>query len=220
MRRWGLVVALLYGVVLVILTFPTIFLSFGAVPTESVQLLGYPLFWAYVGVMVLCQALFLLVPVDKGNRRPLVRRPVRLPIIVSGFLLGLLVFGAYLSIHEFLHGDADPKPGIFWAMVGTSVGIWIFWMVAFLFVTVGGGPFETLTNQAKWLMRGSILELLIAVPTHIYARQQKYCCAGFQTFTGIAAGLSIMLFSFGPGVFILFYERWKRLQAGRNASDE
>lgn len=216
MRRWGLLVALLYGVVLIIVTFPAVYLFLDEGPKQTVVLFEYPLFWAYIGVSILCQALFLFVRIDKGNRRPLVRRPVRLPIIISGFLLGLLLFGAYLSLHEFLYGEADPAPQVLWSAVGASFAIWIFWIAAFFFITVGGGPFETLTNQARWLFRGSILELLIAVPTHIYARQQKYCCAGIYTFTGIATGISIMLFSFGPGVFILFYERWKRLQAGKS----
>jgi hypothetical protein len=49
------------------------------------------------------------------------------------------------------------------------------------------------------------------VPTHIVARARDYCCAGFYTFLGIAFGVAVMLFSFGPGVFFLFAARWKRL---------
>ena len=61
------------------------------------------------------------------------------------------------------------------------------------------------------MLRGSILELLIAVPTHIAARNRDYCCAGFMTFVGLTFGISVMLFSYGPAVFFLYVERWRRL---------
>jgi hypothetical protein len=70
---------------------------------------------------------------------------------------------------------------------------------------------DVVSRQCRYLLRGSILELLVAVPTHIVARYRNYCCAGFLTFVGIAFGVSVMLFSFGPGVFFLFVQRWKRL---------
>jgi hypothetical protein len=71
---------------------------------------------------------------------------------------------------------------------------------------------DVITQQCRYLLKGSILELLIAIPTHIVARARDYCCAGFYTFIGIAFGISVMIFSFGPGLFFLFAARWKRLQ--------
>jgi len=38
------------------------------------------------------------------------------------------------------------------------------------------------------------------------------CCAPGGTFWGIAAGISVMLLCFGPGVFFLFVERFQRLR--------
>jgi hypothetical protein len=60
------------------------------------------------------------------------------------------------------------------------------------------------------MLRGSILELLIAVPTHIAVRHRNDCCAGFGTFVGLTLGISVMLFSFGPAVFFLYADRWRR----------
>ena len=62
------------------------------------------------------------------------------------------------------------------------------------------------------MLRGSILELLIAVPSHIVVRWRGECCAGFFTFFGITMGISVMLLSFGPAVFFLYYARWQKLQ--------
>jgi hypothetical protein len=36
-----------------------------------------------------------------------------------------------------------------------------------------------------------------------------------MTFVGLTMGFSVMLFSFGPGVFFLFVERWRRLHPGQ-----
>jgi hypothetical protein len=63
-----------------------------------------------------------------------------------------------------------------------------------------------------WLLRGSILELLVAVPAHVIVRQREDCCAPAATFWGLATGLTVMLMSFGPGVFFLFAARMRRLK--------
>jgi len=67
---------------------------------------------------------------------------------------------------------------------------------------------ETLVQRTtRWLLRGSILELLVAVPSHIIVRQREECCAPIVSFWGIVTGISVMLLSFGPGVLFLFAAR-------------
>jgi hypothetical protein len=36
-----------------------------------------------------------------------------------------------------------------------------------------------------------------------------------MTFIGLMMGISVMLFSFGPAVFLLYVERWKQLHPAR-----
>jgi hypothetical protein len=72
-----------------------------------------------------------------------------------------------------------------------------------------------ISRQCRHLLKGSVLELLIAVPTHVVARSRDYCCAGYSTFIGITLGLAVLLLSYGPGVFFLFVERWHRLHKYR-----
>ena len=64
----------------------------------------------------------------------------------------------------------------------------------------------------RWLMRGSVLQLLVAVPSHVMVRDRGDCCAPLGAFWGITTGLSVMLFCFGPGVFFLFADRFSRLR--------
>lgn len=61
--------------------------------------------------------------------------------------------------------------------------------------------------MCRWLLRGSILEVIVAIPSHVIARRRDECCAPDFTLVGIIAGLSVALLSFGPGVFFLFAER-------------
>ena len=52
-------------------------------------------------------------------------------------------------------------------------------------------------------------KLWSACRLHIVARIRDYCFAGTMTFIGLALGISVMLFSFGPAVFFLYAERWR-----------
>jgi hypothetical protein len=86
------------------------------------------------------------------------------------------------------------------------------WSVIFRRATKSDEPEALLKRLTRWLLRGSILELLIAVPSHVIVRRRDDCCAPIGTFWGIATGISIMLLCFGPGIFFLFVERFQRLK--------
>jgi hypothetical protein len=93
---------------------------------------------------------------------------------------------------------------------------WCIWSAVFFRLGRKLQPSDIVSRQCRLLLKGCILELLIAVPTHIVARSRDYCCAGFMTFVGLTMGISVMLFSFGPAVFFLYVERWKRLHPKPN----
>src|SRR5262245_28046045 len=85
-------------------------------------------------------------------------------------------------------------------LIGWMVLLWLLWGLIF-YRAAKADESKTLVKRAtEWLLRGSILELLIAVPSHIVVRQRHDCCAPFATFWGIVTGISVMLISFGPGV--------------------
>ena len=89
---------------------------------------------------------------------------------------------------------------------------WLPWTLVFLRFAKGADSESLLQRITRWLLRGSILELLVAVPSHVIVRRREDCCAPGGTFWGITMGLSVMLLCFGPGVFFLFAERFNRLQ--------
>jgi len=92
-------------------------------------------------------------------------------------------------------------------LIGLLLFFWLLWGLIFFHYAKADEP-ETLIRRAtKWLLRGSILELLVAVPSHVLVRARSECCAPFASFWGIVTGLSVMFISFGPGVLFLFVRR-------------
>jgi hypothetical protein len=95
---------------------------------------------------------------------------------------------------------------------------WVFWGLLFWRFARADAPAGMFQRCLNWLLRGSILELLIAVPSHIIVRRRGDCCAPGATFLGIVTGVAVMLLCFGPGVFYLFAQRCRRLEARPVAS--
>jgi len=214
MKRWALIVAALYGLTLVALTIPFTMAAFAPLPhlSEVAKVYLYWPYWLWLAVMVLSQAALLFVPVDASLERPASRRSLLLPVVVGGLMIGGLVSGAIYSCWEFIFRDQGPGAWIWWAAVLVGVVVWGVWAFVFFRASQGSAPESVIARQCRLLLRGSILELLIAVPTHIVARYRNYCCAGVMTFIGLTLGISVMLFSFGPAVFFLYAARWRRLR--------
>jgi len=252
MKRWAILIVFLYGLLLVLLTMPLgLLYSFKWSWTgkngvhletpldqwlEIYQEWGY---WLFIGVLLLCQAALLLIPLKVSQKKLVPRRHVLVPIITAGFLLGCLCLAAIVSILCALYGDEGFAPfmwlyqaiesGPVWRYFATTLSLgrdplgWLtaafamglFWMLwGYLFYRFShlDTPDSLLTRTLHWLLRGSILELLIAVPSHIVIRGRNDCCAPYASFCGIVTGISVMLLSFGPGIFFLFAQRARRLR--------
>jgi hypothetical protein len=212
MKRWAVLVVVLYFLILISLTAPLILVGFYPTVTARGALGPFAegVYWAALGVMLAAQAVMLLVPVDLSLGRPTPQRSVLWTILACGLMVGLLGVGVVISLDEFIRKEkaGTGDTALAWAAM---LGLWAVWTLVFYRTSRGAAAMDVVTRQCRYLLKGSILELLVAVPTHIVARARDYCCAGLYTFIGIAFGVAVMLFSFGPGVFFLFAARWKRL---------
>jgi uncharacterized membrane protein YoaK (UPF0700 family) len=196
-------------------------------------------YWLWLAVLLAGQALLLLLPINIAERRLPARRPLKIPIIVTAFFLGNLFLAGLLSLlcaifkdNAFVIFDLQ---GLFNWMANTinynptqnvqnydwqsamSVIVpvlifWLVWAIIFRRATKSDDENSLLKRSTRWLLRGSILELIIAVPSHVIVRRRDDCCAPAGTFWGIATGISVMLLCFGPGVYFLFVEKFQRLQ--------
>lgn len=222
MKRWAWVVAVLYGTILAVLTAPVLMLAFvpSVAATEVAKLFATWQYWLWLAVMLVSQVAFLAVPVHTASRRPVARRSLWSTVLAGGLMAGGLAMGAIFSTFEFLYAN---RPGGDWMAylgLGMIFVVWFIWATVFLRLSRRVSPEDVVSRQCRWLLKGSILELLIAVPTHIVARCRDYCCAGVMTFLGLTMGISVLLFSFGPAVLILFAARWKRLHPVRGGELE
>jgi hypothetical protein len=233
MRRWALVVVGLYLAALLALTWPVVFAAFAGKGDnfisagEAAKVFGVWPYWIWLGIMALGQFALLAVPVQ-ATRRPMARRPLVLTVLASGLMIGGLVVGFLFSLIEFVEHTNVRDTGsaalnLDWTVPAALIlgGLmWIAWSVMFYRLGRKSEPRDVITRQCRLLFRGSVLELLVAVPSHVIARHRGYCCAGFMTFVGIAMGVAVMLFSFGPAMYFLFADRWRRLHpetAGDNS---
>ena len=99
---------------------------------------------------------------------------------------------------------------VFWA---PFFGNWIAWGWLFWTYTLGKRRMHVLSRLATILFVGSLAELLACVPSHMITSRRSYCLAGVSTMLGIIAGIYVMLFSFGPGIILLFLRpRYRREQ--------
>ncbi len=221
MKRWALIVAVLYVVILAVLTVPVILLAF--VPQLKLDVFkvfaewGY---WLWLAVMGISQFALLAVPVRLAGLRPVTRGPIWKTVLAGGLMAGGLVMGACLAVNELVFAErALEHNGDIWTCVLLGLLTWFVWALVFSRISRSVPPADFVTKQCRALFKGSILELLIAVPSHIVARCRDYCCAGFWTFIGLTMGISVMLFAYGPAVFFLFAERWKRLHPRPSGPD-
>jgi len=244
MKRWAILIVLLYTLALLLLTAPVILLAFANWGIHDMniglrdlrQLYSQWGYWLWLGVLVAGQILLLLVPINIAEKRLPARRKLKVPIIVSAFLLANLFAAGVFSIlcaiftdgalnifsftdwllgHHVANqpGTVDTTTGGVWTTAFLIIGLcWLVWGFIFNRFAKADEPDALVKRATRWLLRGSILELLVAVPSHVIVRRRDDCCAPLGTFWGIATGISVMLLCFGPGVYFLFVERFGRLK--------
>jgi hypothetical protein len=214
MKRWAWLVAGLYFLALVALTAPVVMTAFApklGIKELADVFVAWP-YWVWVCVMVLSQIALLAVPVRIASRRPVSRRKLIWPVLVGGLMMGAMATGAVYALFEAAFGLEKGLKWVGYAGIGAGLLVWAFWAVVFHRQGKGAEAKDVVSRQCRKMLKGSILELLIAVPTHVVARSRDECCGGIMTFVGLAFGISVMLFSFGPSVFFLYAERWNRLR--------
>ncbi|MHC4534103.1 MAG: hypothetical protein ACYS6K_09135 [Planctomycetota bacterium] len=219
MTKWAFLTVLLYISLVVLLFIPVVLLVVDIIAgggnsfLELFGIYGYWPFWLTYGVMVLIQVLLLIFPVAKYKDRPKPQRAIWVPVITSAFLFTILFSGFVVSVAAGIGGDyVVGTPVSTLGILGLIVFSWAIWAIVFYRFGRIVDRESFVEKITRWLIKGSIVELLVAIPCHIIVRHKNYCCAPGLTFFGIAAGLVIMAFAFGPGIFFLFLKRFRKLQ--------
>src|ERR1017187_9969259 len=106
MKRWAILTVLLYALALLVLTLPVVLIAFGNWGFrndqwrfhETLQLYSNWGYWLWLGILVAGQALLLLLPINLAEHRLPARRPVKVPVIVTGLFLANLFVAGLVSI--------------------------------------------------------------------------------------------------------------------------
>ena len=171
-------------------------------------------YFIWLGILLGAQALFIFGGGTIHLCRPIRKRRLIMPVTVAAFMLAVLVGGLIVALAEFMRADDSmlfANDGVlFWL---TLLASWIAWGVV-LFAHVRTLPrLWALSRMANMLIAGSLAELLAAVPAHVVVSRRPGCLVGLGTMMGIVAGLNVMLFAFGPAIFLLFLRpRYRREQ--------
>jgi len=213
MRKWGIVITCVYVLVFVVFVAPSFLLLIGAELFSPAGISEYTRFlfrpgitWIFGAVFVACEAVMIVVSVDTSQKRLKPRAHVALTCAVTATLVTLLTAAALFSI--ILAMGTKASDDLFKSPLAILVfvfGLWMGWSVVFyIYFRELNSP---ITRAITWLLRGSVLELLIAVPCHIIVRRRGDCSAPIVTGFGISTGIAIMLLSFGPSVLFLYKKR-------------
>jgi hypothetical protein len=154
--------------------------------------------------------MLLLLSVDSSVRRLSPRQHVLLSVATIAISIALLTGAAVYSALAGIWGDRIPEALFISRMrlVAPLLVLWVSWGVIF-YLYAKGTPIA-MTRLVGWLMKGSVLELLIAVSCHVIVRRRGDCSAPLLSGYGIATGVAIMLLSFGPSVLFLYKRRLKQ----------
>jgi hypothetical protein len=237
MRRWGIVITVFYTSIVIVLLFPGAFWLIEKNPGVAnilSEALHYYRHWfplLCVGILVGGQALLMFLSVDTSWRRLKPRQHIAVTASLAGLFTSLLTYAAIMSLAVILGGnDVLFKEGLFLSVfggdseimwyvkgLGLCIALWIVWGVVFYLYYRGSS--EVVSKAVTWLLKGSVFELLIAIPAHVIVRQRGDCSAPVATGFGIVTGIAIMLLCFGPGVLALYKKRldayaWKRERSG------
>jgi hypothetical protein len=216
MRRWGILVTLFYAIAVAALIVPAGALLAGF---KAVGLRGFyagmaetPLFWVWLAVLVGGEGMLLFLSVDTSARRLRPRQHVIASVATIAGTIAVLCTAAIFSVLAALSDKEHARYGSLLSNETRPVllllVLWLFW--AGIFHLYAKTRSIVTSRAVGWLLKGSVLELLIAVPCHVVARRREDCSAPMVTSYGIATGLAVMLLSFGPGVFILFNQRMQQ----------
>jgi hypothetical protein len=214
MQKWGIFISLFYALIVLVLLVPaavllnggdTVFSSAFLSDVAGVYASWLP--WIPIAAILAGEVLLLFLSVDTSWKRLKPRMHVAVTCAVASLLLALLTLAAFLCVEvAFPRANLlDTLLAAFGRVLALGAALWLVWAVVFyMYVRNSSAP---VARAVSWLLKGSVLELLIAVPCHVIVRRRHDCCAPVVTSFGIVTGIAVMLLSFGPSVLLLYRER-------------
>ena len=223
-RYWGALTTLIYAALLVFLLVPfTLWIGEGSIDESEFEVLAgiealtdvpsdTDTWWliTWLALLVVSQVSLFLLSVDRKRRRMPPQRRLAVAIVTMTLATGLLTLGAFAALIAAIWGDDIPDTN-FWVFV------WVWPLLAIIFYVYRAGLSKRLDALLDWLITGSVVELLIAVPCHVIVRQRDTCCAQGISAIGLSTGIAVMLMTLGPGVWFLYQKKLDKYEPRKPA---
>ncbi len=226
MKLWSVPVIAAFVLVIFLSLLPLGMMSFG--PERGARAANAmsrnAWFIGWVVTMAICQGV-LLIRVAPSENRPRARRKLLPAIIATSLCLSLLLTMVLLMLPLGIKGDRtlnvafDVSRSVYpfkselllpLTLVGFVIAQWVVWTVLLQKYADPANPGHFMARLTRWLVAGSVAELVVAVPCHVLARKRDDCCAPLVTFWGIVTGISILLLCLGPAVMYLVQDRLRK----------
>jgi len=214
MRKWGIIITLFYALIVVGLLFPfaTLLGTDDRLFSEGFQeslrwVYGFMGSWILFAVVVSGQAILIFLSVDTSFKRRKPRAHIAVSCIAISMLFALLIFSAVYSVDDAIKNSTfvDQYLSSATQVICFCAFLWLVWGI--LFYLYLRNSTNVTTRLISWLLKGSVLELLIAIPCHVIVRRRDECTAPAVTSFGIITGIAVMLLCFGPSVLLLYKKR-------------
>jgi hypothetical protein len=214
MRKWGIVIGVVYAVIVFGLLVPAGMILAGdkspfplVFSRDTFAVYGEWLSWVPIAAVLSGEAILLFLSVDTSFKKLKPRAHIAVSVIVISMLFALLAFAGLSAVGAAAYSDKFLDR--YWVsateMIGIWAAIWVLWGVVFYLYFRNSS--QVTARAVSWLLKGSVLELLIAVPCHVWVRRRGDCSAPIATSFGIVTGIAVMLLSFGPSVLLLYKKR-------------
>ncbi len=141
--------------------------------------------------------------------RPRRKRSMIVSKVFAAALAALLTFGfgatlvSGLDLMRDKHVFQNLDPRFF---IYIPLALWAGWCVLFLLIWTGEW-LPLFRRVYKLLVAGTILELLITIPVDVQVRKRTSCYCDQGTFFALVIGVTILIWSFGPGIVFLYFTR-------------
>lgn len=159
-------------------------------------------------VTVVSQALFVFGAGTVNLCRPVRKRRLFVPVVIASLMMTVLIYACFCSLTELFRIGNKELTAWGWALIPLS---WLGWGFGFFVTYRKEDRYGIARKLVLAVLGGSLVELLVSIPSHIIVSKRPGCLVGLLTGIGITGGLAVMLWAFGPGIVLLFLrDRHKR----------
>jgi hypothetical protein len=153
--------------------------------------------WLVLTVIFALQVMLLIVPSRLGAGLPVGRGLLLAPLLTSGLLLGILLFGFEMAIGEYTRLLNDSSVWTLIAPLGAGIGYGLV-----LHRTSRRKAVEdVLRKQRSTLFIAGILVLAVTIPAHVLTVRRGGFLVGIGTSLGIAISVVVILLVLGQLLF-------------------